>query len=123
VLVVEDEPAIREMCALMLEKLGYHALSAQDPEEALKIAGTPNAKIDLVLTDVVMPSMNGRELAERIRSVHPGIRTLFMSGYTADVIAHRGVLEEEVEFIQKPFSINDLGPKIRDALQKSKPPA
>ncbi len=68
-----------------------------------------------------MPGMNGRELAEQVRAVYPEIRTLFMSGYTSDVIAHRGVLEEEVRFIQKPFSIHDLGPKIRDALKKTKP--
>src|SRR5512145_894649 len=121
VLLVEDEPAIREMCALMLEKLGYRVLSAQDPEKALSIACAHEGEIDLLLTDVVMPGMNGRDLKEQIRAVYPEIRTLFMSGYTSDVIAHRGVLEEEVRFIQKPFSINDLGPKIRDALKKTKP--
>lgn len=121
VLVVEDEPAIREMCGLMLEKLGYRVLTAENPEEALRIAKAHEGKIDLLLTDVVMPGMNGREMTQQIRTLYPEIRTLFMSGYTADVIAHRGVLEEEVQFLQKPFSIHDLGPKIREILKKTKP--
>jgi CheY-like chemotaxis protein len=118
ILLVEDEPAIRDMCLLMLEKLGYLVLTANDPQEALQIAGKSGETIDLVLTDVVMPGMNGRELMEHIREIHPDIKTLFMSGYPADVIAIRGVLEEEVQFIQKPFSLKELGPKIREALKK-----
>ena len=120
VLLAEDEPAIREMCELMLKKLGYNVLAAKTPEEALLTADGYKGGIDLLLTDVVMPGMNGRELMERIRAFYPAIRTLFMSGYTADVIAHRGILEDEAQFIQKPFSLKDLGGKIRDILKKSK---
>jgi DNA-binding NtrC family response regulator len=120
VLLVEDEPAIRKMCEIMLKKLGYQVLSAGTPEEALQIAGKYTDKISLLITDVVMPGMNGRELAHQLLTVHSKIKTLFMSGYTADAIAQRGVLEKKVQFIQKPFSIKDLGLKIGETLNKSK---
>jgi YesN/AraC family two-component response regulator len=73
-------------------------------------------ELSLVITDVVMPEMNGRDLADRLRSRHPHLKCLFMSGYTADVIAHRGILEQDVHFIQKPFSRNDLARTVRAAL-------
>ena len=116
VLLVEDEPAIRELCQITFKKLGYRILLAEGPEKALQIASEHQGKIDLIVTDVVMPGMNGRELARQIKALYPDIKTLYMSGYTADVIANRGVLEKEVQFIQKPFSIKDMAVKIREAL-------
>jgi len=118
VLLVEDEPAIIKMCQMMLERLGYQVLTTGKPSEALRLAGNHAGEIHLLITDVVMPEMNGRELADELCALFPDIKTLFMSGYTANVIAHRGVLEEGVNFIQKPFSINDLSVKVRTALDQ-----
>jgi len=118
VLLVEDEPSIREMCQYILEKLGYRVFSADTPEEALHLADEHQGEIDLLVTDVVMPGMNGRDLAQQIKARYPDIKTLYMSGYTADVIANRGVLEKEVQFIQKPFSVKDLAVKVRKTLKK-----
>lgn len=81
-------------------------------------AGEHPSGIHLLITDVVMPEMTGRDLAHQLQTLYPDIKTLFMSGYTANVIAHRGVLEEGVNFLQKPFSIKDLGFKVRDILDK-----
>ncbi|MCK9361988.1 MAG: PAS domain S-box protein [Syntrophales bacterium] len=116
VLVVEDEPANLEMGKIMLEGIGYRVLTAGSPGEALRLAAEHAGEIRLLVTDVVLPGMNGRELAERLRSLYPNLKCLFMSGYTANVIAHHGVLEEGVNFIQKPFSIADLTAKVRQAL-------
>ena len=117
ILLVEDEPAILKMIQVMLERLGYAVLSAGTPLEALALAGDPDTKVHLLITDVVMPEMNGRDLAGRLASAYPDIKLLFMSGYTANVIAHQGVLDEGVAFIQKPFSIKDLARKVRQALE------
>ena len=102
---------------MMLERKGYTVLSAATPAEAVKTAENHTGVIDLLMTDVVMPEMNGRDLAEQITRLYPDIRLLFMSGYTANIIAHQGVLEEGVLFIQKPFSMNDLGTRVREALK------
>lgn len=118
VLVVEDEPAILEMSKMMLEKLGYRVLAAGTPGEAMELAGLHSSEIRLLVTDVVMPLMNGRDLADMLHSMYPGIKNLFMSGFTADVIAHRGVLDKSVNFIQKPFSITELAVKVRDTLSE-----
>ena len=118
VLVVEDEPVILGMSKKMLEKLGYRVLAAATPGEAIGLAEKHASDIHLVITDVVMPEMNGKDLAERLQSLYPSIHILFMSGYTADVIAHRGVLNEGVNFIQKPFSMNDLAVKVREAMRE-----
>ena len=118
VLLVEDEPAIIKMCQMMLERLGYQVLTTGKPSEALRLAGNHAGEIHLLITDVVMPEMNGRELADQLCTLFPDIKTLFMSGYTANVIAHRGVLEEGVNFIQKPFSIKDLSVKVRATLDQ-----
>lgn len=117
VLVVEDEPAILNLTRTMLERLGYTVLTATAPGEALRTAQDASRPIDLVVTDVVMPEMNGRDLAARVREHCPEVRTLFMSGYTANVIAHQGVLDEGVRFIQKPFSGSELAREIRRALE------
>jgi PAS domain S-box-containing protein len=116
VLVVEDEPVLLMMVQMMLQKLRYRVLAAGTPGEAIELAGNHQGQIDLAITDVVMPEMNGRVLAESLQSLSPGLKILFMSGYTADVIAHRGVLEAGVNFLQKPFSIHDLATKVRSAL-------
>jgi len=116
VLLVEDEMAILEMTTIMLERLGYTVLAAGTPGEAVRLAQENIGCIDLLLTDVIMPEMNGRDLAKNLLSISPDIRRLFMSGYTANVIAHHGVLDEGVHFIQKPFSKKDLAAKIREVL-------
>ncbi len=116
VLIVEDEPAMLAMGKAMLEKLGYTVLGAATPGQALRLVHEHTGDIHLLMTDVVMPQMNGRDLAERLVPGKPGMKCLFMSGYTANVIAHHGVLNEGVHFIQKPFTMKDLGAKVREAL-------
>jgi PAS domain S-box-containing protein len=116
VLVVEDEPAILRMASKMLARLGYHALTASTAADAQALTET-HPEIELLLVDVVMPGMNGRDLADRLRTIRPDLRCLFMSGYTADVITHRGVLDEGVQFVAKPFALSDLAAKIHAALQ------
>jgi DNA-binding NtrC family response regulator len=96
--------------------LGYTVLSAGSPEEGLRASEEHAGPISLLITDVVMPQMNGRQLAERLSAVRPELKCLYMSGYTADVIAHRGVLEEGVSFISKPFSLTTLAAKVREVL-------
>ncbi|WP_306548415.1 PAS domain S-box protein [Desulfobulbus sp.] len=117
ILVVEDEVAILNLSKTMLERLGYTVLIASSPGEAVRLAEEHGGEIHLLITDVVMPEMNGRELADRIHTRHPDIKALFMSGYTADVIAHRGILDQGGHFIHKPFSKQDLGLKVREALK------
>jgi PAS domain S-box-containing protein len=116
VLLVEDEPAMLEMTTLILEQLGYNVLKACTPGEAIHIAENHPGNIHLLMTDVVMPEMNGRDLARKILSLYPDIKRLFMSGYTADVIVHQGVLDEGVHFISKPFSVKGLADKVRETL-------
>ncbi len=119
ILLVEDENSIRIMGQMMLEKLGYEVFSAETPQEAISLASKHRGEIHLLITDVVMPGMNGRDMAEHLKRLYPALKTLFMSGYTANIIAHRGILEEEVHFIQKPFSMIELGQKVRDVLEKA----
>ncbi len=116
ILLVEDEPMILDMTKTMLELHGYKVLPAATPGEAIRLAQEHAGDLHLLMTDVVMPEMNGRDLARNLLSLYPKLKCLFMSGYTANVIAHQGVLDEGVHFIQKPFSINDLAAKIREAL-------
>jgi len=116
ILLVEDDPAILRMTKIALERLGYAVLVANNPREAIRLAEEHSGRIDLLMTDVVMPEMNGRDLAEKLLFLYPDIRRLFMSGYTADIIAHQGVLDKDVHFIQKPFSMKDLAEKIREVL-------
>jgi CheY-like chemotaxis protein len=118
ILLVEDEPSILRMTRMMLERKGYTVLSAATPAEAMEKAKNHSGTIDLLMTDVVMPEMNGRDLSEKITDHYPDIRLLFMSGYTANVIAHHGVLDDGVTFIQKPFSMDDLADKLREVLEK-----
>jgi CheY-like chemotaxis protein len=118
ILLVEDEPAILKMVILMLEREGYTVLGAGTPGEAIRLAREHAGRIDLLMSDVVMPEMNGRDLAKNILSLYPDIRLLFMSGYTANVIAHQGVLDPGVHFLQKPFSRVHLIAKLREALDR-----
>ncbi len=116
ILLVEDEPMILEMAAMMLTQQGYVVLSAATPGEAMQLAREHAGAISLLMTDVVMPEMNGRALARHLLARYPALKCLFMSGYTADVIAHHGVLDEGVHFIQKPFTMQVLAAKIREVL-------
>lgn len=118
ILVVEDEPGILEATRRTLERIGYTVLSAGTPGEAMRVAQEHDGPIHLLLTDVVMPEMNGRDMASKLQSLHPGIKSLFMSGYTADIIATHGVLDAGVDFIQKPFSTRDLAAKLRGVLDR-----
>ncbi len=116
ILLVEDEKALRVTCGFFLESLGYDVVIAETPSEALKLAARHQGTIHLLLTDVVMPGMNGRQLAQRISSTKPDVKVLFMSGYTSDVITKRGVLDEGMHFMSKPFTRNDLARKLRELL-------
>ncbi|MGC9195804.1 MAG: response regulator [Syntrophobacteraceae bacterium] len=116
VLLVEDEAVILDMAQMMLESHGYRVLATSSPETAMRLAGESKGEIDLLITDVVMPGMNGRDLAAKLMAQVPKAKCLFMSGYTADVIARKGMLEECVNFLQKPFTIQDMVAKVRQVL-------
>ncbi len=118
VLVVEDDETILAMARKMLERLGYQVLTAAGPARAEDLAASHGKTIDLLMTDVIMPEMNGRDLSENLKTRNPNLNVLFMSGYTANVIAHHGVLEDGVVFIQKPFSRKELATKVRQALSE-----
>ncbi len=118
ILIVEDEDAILELLQAMLLQLGYAVLAESSPCKALELARAHDGRIHLLITDVVMPEMNGREMAGQMTALYPDIRLLFMSGYTANVIAHQGVLEKGVQFIQKPFSMQQIAVKVDTALNE-----
>ena len=120
ILLVEDEPMILDIATTMLERQGYTVMAAATPGEAIRLAREHAGEIHLLMTDVVMPEMNGRDLAKNLLSLYPNLKRLFMSGYTADVIAHHGVLDEGVQFVQKPFSVQTLAVKIREVLDETK---
>lgn len=117
ILLVEDELWLLELGETMLKRLGYTVLTASSPKEAVNIAENYPNKIDLLLTDVIMPEMNGRELAKKLADIRPNLKSIFMSGYTANVIAHHGVLDQDIYFIQKPFSIQELSKQIREVFK------
>jgi len=117
ILLVEDELAILDLVTKMLENQGYTVLAANSPEDAIRLANDHADRIQLLLTDVVMPGMNGRDLATKLVAICPHLACLFMSGYTDDAIAQHGVLDEGVHFVHKPFSIRDLATKVREALE------
>ena len=118
VLLVEDETEVRRLAKTVLEWLGYRVLEASGPGEALALCEKYPGEIHLLLTDVVMPIMNGKEMAEKIKGIKPGIRTIFMSGYTTSAVANNGLLENTTHFLQKPFSLNTLAAKVREVLDK-----
>jgi CheY-like chemotaxis protein len=116
VLLVEDEQGVRALSQLALERAGYTVLAAATPEEAIRLATEHRGNIELVLTDVIMPLMNGRELAEWLLVRYPDARVLFMSGYTDDALIPHGVASGEMAFLHKPFTPTTLLQKIRDVL-------
>ncbi|MFO7570368.1 MAG: PAS domain S-box protein [Smithellaceae bacterium] len=117
ILLVEDDEMVLKMVTDMLEALGYMVIAAENPLDALSLCEKGSTPIDLVITDVVMPVMSGAEMRNKLKISRPDLKVLFMSGYNADIIVHHGVLEEGVQFIQKPFSMSDLARKIRELLQ------
>ena len=116
VLIVEDDKAVLELATGMLEDLGYKVLAAKNPTVAVKIAKDYQGPIDLLLTDVVMPDMNGKELCQRLLETRPELKCLYMSGYTSEIIADHGILEDGVHFMQKPFSLKVLAERVRQVL-------
>ncbi len=123
ILLVEDEAGVRRLAREMLLRQGYTVLEAASGPDALELWSQHGGAIDLLVTDVVMPQMSGRELAERLREARPDLKVLYMSGYTNDVIARHGVLEAEVAFLQKPFAAESLGRKVRTVLDQDHEPA
>jgi signal transduction histidine kinase len=120
-LVVEDEDAVLRLTQKILERLGFRVLTANTPARAIALAERHLQEIDLLVTDVVMPELNGRELANRLHTLIPGIRVLFMSGYAPNIVINRGILEEDVCVIQKPFSRKELAAKVEEALLRDYP--
>jgi two-component system, cell cycle sensor histidine kinase and response regulator CckA len=117
-LIVEDERSILRLAKSILERLGYKVLAAQSPIKALAMVEDYRGPIDLVITDVVMPEMNGRQLKEKIMERLPDVKVLFMSGYTADVVANRGIIEKDVLILEKPFTNSELAQKVRTILDE-----
>ncbi len=120
ILLVEDEVTLLSMMSTMLQKLGYTVLATNSPSDACNVAANHEGNIDLLLSDVIMPEMNGRDLAEQLLRNHPGMQCLFMSGYTADIITHQGMLQDGLNFIQKPFSTRELAEIVRNTLDRGK---
>ncbi|MGV8122363.1 MAG: PAS domain S-box protein [Candidatus Xenobiia bacterium LiM19] len=118
VLVVEDDEFILKLSKRILESLGYRVIASRTPCDAIVIIEKSEEQFSLLVTDVIMPILNGKELQQRLEMIRPGFRTLFMSGYTADVMAQRGVLEMGARFLQKPFTVESLAQKIRETLDE-----
>jgi CheY-like chemotaxis protein len=116
VLLVEDENAVRTLTRKILERYGYLVLEAGDGEAALEMARNHSKTIHLLLTDVVMPDVSGPDLSARVREIRPAVKVLFMSGYTDDAVVRHGILADGVHFLQKPFTPEALGRKVRGAL-------
>jgi CheY-like chemotaxis protein len=121
VLLVEDDDGIRALAERILESCGYAVVSACDGMEALEVAGRHPGKIDLLITDVVMPRLGGGQLAERLTAERPGLRVLYLSGYTEDAVVRHGVLEAKAAFLHKPFAIAALTQKVREVLDSGEP--
>jgi len=119
VVVVEDDVMVCNLACSILKKKGYNVIDVLGAEECLRILEKQHSAIDLLITDVIMPKMNGRELYERLAVTYPGLKVLYMSGYADNVISVHGVLEEGVHFIQKPFSVQALSSKVREVLDSS----
>jgi signal transduction histidine kinase/ActR/RegA family two-component response regulator len=122
VLLVEDDPTVRAVTARMLRELGYTVLEAGSASEARTVAASADGRLDLLLTDVIMPGGSGRELAETLTRAHPGLPVVFMSGYTADVVLRQGVVQDKVAFLSKPFTADALAAALRRSLDRSAPP-
>jgi CheY-like chemotaxis protein len=116
VLVVEDENALREMICRMLARHGYQVITAANGRDAVEVAASHRGGIDLLVTDVIMPQMSGKEAAERIRALCPSVKVLFMSGYTEGILSAQGVLEAGINLIEKPFTEKSLLAKLRGVI-------
>jgi PAS domain S-box-containing protein len=123
VLVVEDQAVVRRYAAAALKAYGYQVIEAENAAEALLVCERESGRIDLILTDVVMPGLSGREMADGLKQHRPGIKVLFMSGYTDDTVVHQGALENGTEFIQKPFTPDQLAIKVQEMLAAADRPA
>ncbi len=121
ILLAEDDESLLGLARTILQSLGYTVLAAKTPQEAIRIVENYDGDIHMLVTDVVMPEMNGRELVERLRAIRPALKCLYMSGYTADIIAHRGILDDEVNFINKPFGKKKFAVRIREILDRQLP--
>jgi len=123
ILLVEDDPSLREMAGGLLERLGYTVLTAANGVEAMRLIHQQNTgHIDLIFTDVVMPHMSGKELADRIHALHPQTKILFTSAYTENAIVHQGILNKGVTLLQKPFTPSAFANKLREVLDQSDAP-
>jgi CheY-like chemotaxis protein len=118
IFLVEDQQSVRSFAGAALREYGYRVIEASDGDQAIFAAARYAGEIHLLVTDVVMPGISGKELSERLKEVRPGLKVLFMSGYTADVIAQRGVLDRSVAFLHKPFSPAELAAKVRQVLAR-----
>jgi response regulator RpfG family c-di-GMP phosphodiesterase len=118
VLLVEDEEAILKLANVVLQRYGYKVLIAGTPKKALAVVQEYKAPIHLLITDVVMPEMNGWELKKQLQNLLPELKVLFISGYASNIVADRGVLEKDVKFLQKPFSVESLTNKVREVLNQ-----
>jgi two-component system, cell cycle sensor histidine kinase and response regulator CckA len=116
--LVEDDSAVLAMAKEMLTDLGYVVMSAPSPKKAIDLVHNCSGSIDLIITDLVMPEMTGREMTRQLMTLYPNLKCLYMSGYTSNVIAHQSVLEEGINFIQKPFSQHDMAVKLRTILEE-----
>lgn len=119
ILLVEDEEMIRSLMMEVLERAGYRVLACSHPKEGIEVSREHGGKIDLLLTDVVMPGMNGREMANRIREILPEIRVVFMSGYTDHALTADGPIDSTFEYLQKPFTLKTLTQKMAEVLGNS----
>jgi len=113
---VEDEEIVRELAGEALSMLGYQTLSAANPNEAIDICNAHEGTIHLLLTDVVLPQMDGKTLYDRVSSARTNLKVLYVSGYTENFIVHHGVLDKDVHFMQKPFNLDSLARKVREIL-------
>jgi two-component system, cell cycle sensor histidine kinase and response regulator CckA len=121
ILVVDDDAALRSVTERVLRRAGYTVVTARGGKEALDMIARLDGRLKLILTDVVMPDMNGPALASRVAELHPGIRVLFASGYPDDAVTRHGVLPEGVEFIGKPFTVAELAARVREVLDRPEP--
>ena len=121
ILVVEDEPSVRSFTVAALKRYGYHVIEASDGDEAIAVAEQHSGRIQLLLTDVIMPGMNGKVLSERLKKSYPDLKVLLISGYTADAFSDRGVLDPGDVFLLKPFAPVELAGKVREVLGEIMP--
>jgi CheY-like chemotaxis protein len=123
ILVVEDEAAVRMMAVIALRKMGYHVIDVDSPEACLELMETEAPTIDLLLSDVIMPGCNGKELYLKLKPAMPDLKVIFMSGYADSIISDKGILNDTVHFINKPFRLRELSRKVRDVLDEDAQPS